>query len=180
MCIRYMYVTSDYSLYPMYVQVPDIAYVGNQMMRHYRLLDRRADKCKLQRDLKGVTWHNGSNYDELTRWEFPGINGSTFDHIISFRYQRIPGVKAKLENYQVQCCLVRQKALHPILLITCFVLQCRLLVRGQNYEALRRTPLVQSMPYDQRAKIGPVHTDAGLTLIAVVFPQVMEWYAVRF
>ena len=35
------------------------------------------------------------------------------------------------------------------------------------------------MPSDPMRKIGPVHTDAGLTLIAVVFPQVKEWQVVR-
>ena len=89
-------------------------------MRHYRLLDRRAEKCKLQRDLTRVTWHNGSNYDDLTRWESPGINGSTFDHTISFCYQRIPGVKAKLENYQVQCCFAPQTGMSFVLLIAYF------------------------------------------------------------
>ncbi|CAI5457720.1 unnamed protein product [Closterium sp. Yama58-4] len=118
-------------------------------MKQYGRLDTKAKKdCKLIRDTSAVLWKNHSNYDVLTRWRSPGIPGSFFDHAISFRYKRMEGVSPRLKNYQ-----------------------CRLLVRGQDYEALRRLPVVQSIPFTDQQQIGPVFTDEKLRMIAVVFPQ---------
>ncbi|CAI7860141.1 unnamed protein product, partial [Closterium sp. NIES-54] len=130
-------------------QAPEIAFIAKQMMKQYGRLDTKAKKdCKLIRDTSAVLWKNHSNYDVLTRWRSPGIPGSFFDHAISFRYKRMEGVSPRLKNYQ-----------------------CRLLVRGQDYEALRRLPVVQSIPFTDQQKIGPVFADENLHMIAVVFPQ---------
>lgn len=51
------------------------------------------------------------------------------------------------------------------------LLQCYLLLRGQDYGALRQNPLVQAKPFALNNPFGPVIPDKGLKLVAVVFPQ---------
>lgn len=76
-------------------------------MRSLQRLDARARRpCNLRR-AANFTFNNHSNYDFLTRFKNPGIPSAFFDHEISFKYEKIPGRRAKLEDYQVSRKLLR-------------------------------------------------------------------------